>query len=255
MTFTRWSLYKIQVICLLLGAVVSPRGISSPSLPSVGNTAKPPDLSPDEILRKADEIRSPSGSFKMKVALETPGEDPYQYEIHIGGKDASMIKSLLPKREVGKNFLMVKSDMWAYIPNLRRAVRVTLNQKLSGQAVNGDIGRMRWHGDYQATIESQTPESWVLYLKALEKNLTYDQIRLWVAKKDFHPIKGEYLTQTGKPLKRIAFREFRDMAGALRPVDMLIENAQKSDEKSVLKILEMETATFPAQHFTQSNLQ
>jgi outer membrane lipoprotein-sorting protein len=223
---------------------------------SIGLSAPlPKEMSPDQILQRADEIRSPSGSFKMKVSLETPGEDPYQYEIHIGGKDTSMIRSLIPKREVGKNFLMVQSDMWAYIPNLRRAVRVTLNQKLTGQAVNGDIGRMRWHGDYQAVIESQTADHWVLFLKALRKDLTYDQIRLWVAKKDFRPIKGEYLTQTGKPLKRISFREFRPMAGELRPVDMLIENAQKSDEKSILRILEMEAATFPAQHFTQSNLQ
>lgn len=220
-------------------------------------TGKTPEKTTDplEILKLSDEIRSPSGSFRMKVAVESPGEETFEFEIHIGGKDASLIKTLLPKREVGKNFLMLDADMWAYLPNLRRAVRVTLNQKLTGQAVNGDIGRMRWYGDYNPTIEAQTPDEWTLFLTANRSGLTYDQIRLWIDKKNFHPVKGEYLTKTGKPLKRITFQDFRYLAGGLRPVSMLIENVQKPTERSTLKIMEMESAQFPAQHFTQANLQ
>ena len=222
----------------------------------VGQSPESPKTQdPLEILKESDEIRSPSGSFRMKVAVESPGEETYEFEIQIGGKDASLIKTLLPKREIGKNFLMLDADMWAYLPNLRRAVRVTLNQKLTGQAVNGDIGRMRWYGDYKATIESQNQDQWTLFLTATRSGLTYDQIRLWIDKKNFHPIKGEYLTKTGKPLKRITFLEYRYLAGALRPVAMLIENIQKPSERSTLKILEMESAQFPAQHFTQANLQ
>lgn len=233
----------------------APQGPLTPPPKETPPESSPVSPDPSLILKEADEIRSPSGSFRMKVAVESPGEDTYEFEIHIAGKDSSLIKTLTPKREVGKNFLMLDADMWAYLPNLRRSVRVTLNQKLTGQAVNGDIGRMRWFGDYKPTIENQTPEHWVLFLTALRSGLTYDQVRLWIDKKNYHPIKGEYLTKTGKPLKRINFLEYRQLAGALRPVTMLIENIQKSSEKSTLKILEMEPAQFPAQHFTQANLQ
>jgi len=236
-------------------------GGSAPATPASGPAASPSGVSsqrsvdPLQILKEADEIRSPSGSFRMRVAVESPGEDTWEFEIHIAGKDASLIKTLVPKREVGKNFLMLDADMWAYLPNLRRSVRVTLNQKLTGQAVNGDIGRMRWFGDYKPVVESETTDHWVLFLTALRGGLTYDQVRLWINKKDFHPLRGEYLTKTGKPLKRITFQEYKPLAGGMRPVSMLIENVQKSSEKSTLKILEMESAQFPAQHFTQASLQ
>lgn len=212
-------------------------------------------LSADEILKKTDEIRNPSGTYRMKVSVTSSGDETYQFEIHIGGKEESLIRTLEPKREVGKNFLMSGADMWAYLPNLRRSVRVTLNQKLTGQAANGDISRTRWYGDYDPVIEAETPTQWVLFLTANKVGLTYEKIRLWVDKDTIRPNHGEYLTKTGKLLKKITFRKFTEIAGGLRPSDMLIENAQKTDEYSVLKILEMESTSFQNGHFSQSNLQ
>ena len=42
------------------------------------------------------------------------------------------------------------------MPSLKRAIRVSLSQKLMGEAANGDISRMRWYGDYNVKIEKQT---------------------------------------------------------------------------------------------------
>lgn len=207
-----------------------------------------------EILTKADEIRAPSSSYLMEVSVESNDSPEFQFEIAIGGKTTSLIKTRKPAREVGKNFLMHGEDMWAYIPNIRRSVRVTLNQKLTGQAANGDISRMRWAGDYEAAIESETPDHWVLFLTAGKKGLTYDKIRVWINKTNFRPIKGEYLTIQSKPIKYISFAEYGEVGGALRPVRMVIESATKAGDQSVLRILSMRQTDLPISMFTQNSL-
>lgn len=208
----------------------------------------------DEILARADEIRAPSGSYTMQVSVESTDAPTFEFDISIGGKEASLIRTKKPAREIGKNYLMHGEDMWAYIPNIRRSMRVTLNQKLTGQASNGDISRMRWHGDYAAVVESETPDQWVLFLTAAKKGLTYEKIRVWIDRKTYRPVKGEYLTLQGKPIKFITFAEYAEIGGAVRPVHMVITSATRADDQSVLRILGMRATELPASLFTQNNL-
>lgn len=212
-------------------------------------------LSAEQILEKADEIRNPSSTYKMEVSVESTNDPTFKFEINIGGKESSLIRTLEPSREVGKNYLMLNENMWAYIPNIKRAIRVTLNQKLTGQAANGDISRMRWYGDYDGKIESENADQWVLFLTAKRTGLTYDKIRVAIDKKNFRPMHGEYLTTQGKVLKKIQFVEYAAMAGAIRPIKMVLTNAQKEGEQSTLRILKMADSTFPANFFTEGNLQ
>ncbi len=228
---------------LLLGCLLSPMG---PLL--AAETA-------DEILKKADEIRAPSDAYRMEVTVESSSDKSlFRFELNIGGKDASLIRTLEPSREVGKNFLMLQEEMWAYIPNIKRSLRVTLNQKLTGQASNGDISRMRWYGDYDSVLEKEDDKSYQLLLTAKKRGLTYEKIRVWVLKSSYRPERGEYLSSEGKPLKFVQFSEFKEFAGALRPSRILIENAHKKDDFSVLEIKTMKQTKFPDSFFTQNNL-
>ncbi|WP_141734662.1 outer membrane lipoprotein-sorting protein [Oligoflexus tunisiensis] len=211
--------------------------------------------SADEILQKADEIRAPSESYRMEVSVESSDDSRFRYEIKVGGKESSIIRTLEPAREVGKNFLMLHEDMWAYVPNIKRSLRVTLNQKLTGQAANGDISRMTWVGDYKPTLESQTDKEWVLLLKAERRGLTYDGIRVWVDKSNYRPLRGEYLSLQGKVLKRVEFTGYKSIAGNVRPTNIRIENADRKEDYSILRILDMQKAEFSSTLFTQNNLQ
>lgn len=215
----------------------------------------PAQLSPTEILARADEIRSPSGSYQMQVEVESSDGSKSSFQVDISGKDATLIKSQAPAREVGKNFLMIGQDMWAYLPNIRRSIRVALNQKLSGQAVNGDISRMRWRDDYEPTLEKDEADAWILLLRSISTGTTYEGVRVWIAKDSFRPIKGEFLTKSGRILKRVQYAEYRDIGGGLRPTVVRIENADKADEFSVLRIISMREKEFSSSHFTQSALQ
>ncbi|NBU20906.1 outer membrane lipoprotein-sorting protein, partial [bacterium] len=125
----------------------------------------------DDILQKADEVRNPSQSYSMKVRVlrGEAKEFTSSFEVFIQGNQKTLIRTLEPNRDRGRNLLMLGEEMWAFIPNLNRSVRVSLSQKLTGEAANGDLSRMRWSGDYSAVIEKQGAEQWTLLLTARKK--------------------------------------------------------------------------------------
>src|SRR5262249_12942435 len=129
----------------------------------------------EEILKRADAVRNPADSFEMTVEVMSSGQDePRVFDVKLKGKDKTLVKTLSPSADRGRNLLMLAEDMWAYVPNLGRPVRVSLSQKLTGQAANGDISRMRWSGDYDVAIEAEFAKGWVLALNANKEGLTYD---------------------------------------------------------------------------------
>jgi outer membrane lipoprotein-sorting protein len=207
---------------------------------------------PDEILRAADDIRNPSESFFMHVTV-TGNDASSAFEVYTKGKDKTLIKTVAPIRDVGRDLLMLQENMWAYIPNLKRAVRVSLNQKLTGQTANGDIARMRWFGDYAATLEKETTDVWQLKLEASKKGLTYDRLRAFVQKKTFRPIKAEYLSSSDVLLKTAVFEGYKTMAGKMRPTIIKI-TGNKSSETSTIEISKMESRDLPASLFFQETL-
>lgn len=211
-------------------------------------------LSPKEIVKKADAIRNPASSYRMIVSVDSSEDDAKEFEVLIQGNARTVIRTKSPARDKGRNLLMLEEDMWSYIPNLKRAVRVSLSQKLTGQTANGDISRMRWADDYDAKIESETKDHWVMHLKAKKKGLTYEQLRVWIHKNDFHPIKAEYLSVGGKVLKNAKYEGYKMLAGINRPTEIVIQDAIKETDRSTIHILEMESREFPAALFQQSNL-
>lgn len=223
------------------------------SLPAIAAALSSP--APEEILGKADAVRNPGESYLMTVEITSPqSSDRSVFEVAIRGNDKTLVKTIEPARDRGRNLLMLEQDMWAYIPNLKRAVRVGLNQRLTGQAANGDISRMRWRGDYTANLESETATEWVLFLTAVKKGLTYDKVRVWVRKDGFQPAKAQFLTLSGSPLKEASYEGYESIAGAVRPTEIHIRDAIRPDETSVIHVVEMSLKDFPESLFNQNNL-
>ncbi len=225
-------------------------------IPTIQNIRASQRVSSEEILSKADQVRNPAESFSMKVDVLSghEKEDHSSFEVSIQGNHKTLIKTLAPIRNRGRNMLMLDEEMWAFVPNLNRAVRISLAQKLSGQAANGDISRMRWSGDYDSTIESETPHEWTLLLTAKKKGLTYEKMRIWIEKTTFYPNKADFLTLSGTPLKSALYEDFQEIAGKIRPTTIRIQDAIRSQDISWIQIKEMKVKKFPASFFNQNAL-
>jgi outer membrane lipoprotein-sorting protein len=213
--------------------------------------------SPDSIVKKVDDIRNPADNYFMKVEIKDSGSDTnrWVYDVSLSGNTKTLIKTVEPAREQGRNFLMLEQDMWAFLPNLGRAVRVSLSQKLNGQASNGDISRMRWTGDYTSIIEKETPTEWTLFLTANKKGLTYEKVRVWVNKSDYHPTHAEFLAASGKILKKAFYQAYKPMSGKVRPTQILIQDAVRETDKSMITILNMGPKSFSPALFNPKSME
>lgn len=208
---------------------------------------------PAEWVKKADNIRNPAATYEMKIKVETP-ENTSVFQVHLKGQDKTLIVTQEPARDKGRNMLMLDRDFYAYVPNLKRSMRLSLAQKLSGQVANGDISRTRWYGDYSVTKESETGDEVQLLLKGNKDNLTYAWIRLWLKKGSFQPQRAEYLGLNGKTvLKRAFFEDYKNVAGALRPTTLKIEDTNK--QVSHIRILSMGKRDYSDSFFTVRNME
>ncbi|KHD89237.1 MAG: hypothetical protein OM95_05345 [Bdellovibrio sp. ArHS] len=208
---------------------------------------------PAEWVKKADNIRNPAESYEMKIRVETP-ENNSVFQVFLQGQDKTLIVTKEPARDKGRNMLMLDRDFHAYVPNLKRSMRLSLAQKLSGQVSNGDISRTRWYGDYDVTKEADNGKEVQLLLKGNKDNLTYAWIRLWLKKGSFEPLRAEYLGLNGKTvLKKAFFEDYKNMAGAVRPTTLKIEDTNK--QVSYVRILDMGKKTFGESFFTVRNME
>lgn len=210
---------------------------------------------PNEILKKADDIRCPAEDFVMNVTILDKKENKEsKLEVFTKGQTKTLIKTLAPARDKGRNLLMLDESMWAWVPNLNRSVRVSLNQRLMGEAANGDISRMRWAGDYDVKIKSEDKTKWVLDLVAKKKGLTYEKIQAHVEKSSYRPIKAFYLSLAGKPLKVAVFKDYKNLAGAQRPSQIQIRDANVRDKLTIIQIESIEKKSLPEAMFSQESL-
>lgn len=208
---------------------------------------------PEQMVMKADEIRNPGESYYMKIKVQTPDGDSV-FDVHIKGQDKTLIVTKEPARDKGRNMLMIDRDFNAYVPNLKRSMRLSLAQKLSGQVANGDISRTRWSGDYTVTKEKEDADEVQLLLKGNKDNLTYAWIRLWLKKSNSQPLRAEYLALNGKTtLKRASFEDYKSISGAVRPQTLKIQDTNK--QTSYIRILEMTKKSYEDSFFTKRNME
>ncbi len=211
-------------------------------------------LTPEDIIKRADAIRNPSESYSMQVSLtDNQGSEESAFEVYLKGNDKTLIKTMAPKRDVGRNMLMLEENMWLYISNLKRSVRISLSQKLSGQAANGDISRMRWYGDYDVKKDGEDKKTWFLHLTAKKKGLTYEQIKVTIDKKTFRPLKASYLSLNGMPLKYVDFADYKLMEGMDRPSRLVITDATNKTKVTNVIIKEMKKMALPDSLFNKNN--
>jgi len=210
----------------------------------------------DDLLLEIDKYRNPSDAYSMNVRIvSTTEKEESSFLVYLKGSDKTLIKVLGPKKTLGRNMLMIGENMWVYIPNIRRSVRVSLSQKLTGEAANGDISRMRWAGDYTHKIEKKEAKQWQLSLEATKKGLTYSKINVWIDAKDKRPLKAEFLTLSGKTIKTATYEKYEKVLGMMRPSQIHIVDNLKKDQYSDIYIEKMENKNFPDSLFTEKSLE
>jgi hypothetical protein len=175
------------------------------------------------------------------------------------GNDNTIVQVLEPASERGQAMLMRGRDLWIFMPSVSQPVRLSLSQRLTGQVANGDIARANFSGDYTPrllrTEEVDGHEHYVLELTAVDRGVTYSRVLFWVRKSNFHPHKAEFFSLSARLLKTCRYEEFKTLGGRVRPTRLVLRDALRAGDESVMDYSGMKLRDLPARMFSKDYLQ
>lgn len=221
------------------------------------------DIDADRIVREADKIRFPNDPFEiiaeMVTKKDSTEEDVLRMKIYSKGSKKVLAEFIYPPREKGKAILLVEENMWMYLPDLKKAIRVSPTQQLlNSNFSNGDILRTNFAGDYHAKLlgieRLEGNNVYQLELMSKKKETTYQRALYWVKKDNFMPVKAEFYSVSGKLLKTLNFVEFGNMGGSIRPVKMVMTNPFRRGEMSIMIFKVIEIVKLPDSKFNPTLL-
>lgn len=185
-----------------------------------GHAASASEIDAAALLKRSDTYRNGWPAFVTHVKITNyesgkPDEEKL-YEVSQKGIDKTYVEFLSP-REKGRHLLMLGDDMWVYLPDTSRPVRITPLERLSGDASNGDVARTNYATDYTPVyLRSEklgTIDCHVLELTARRKGATYQQIIYWLRTEDARPVRAEFYLTSGKHIKSATFDDYIQIGG------------------------------------------
>lgn len=214
------------------------------------------------IVEKADKVRFPAEGFQVDVVINStrPDKDPdiRKYRVLSKGNDNAVVMITEPASERGQIILMKGRDLWVFMPEVSQPVRISLAQRLTGQVANGDLARANFAGDYNPKVlrtETIGNEKYqVLELIAVDRSVTYQRVMYWVNDKSGWPLKAEFYSLSNRLMKKCSYENFQPLAGRVRPTRLVMEDAMRPGEKSVLEYSEMKLRDLPDKIFTKEYL-
>ena len=110
------------------------------------------------ILRLSDQSRNGWDAYYVRTTIRNFEDNELKeegvFDVDIKGMDKTLVKFLNADVK-GQYLLMVDDDMWIYMPNTRKPIRITPLQRLMGNASNGDVARTHYAQDYTAAFNRE----------------------------------------------------------------------------------------------------
>lgn len=225
-----------------------------PAWAQEGEKAAEAAVNAEEILSKAGKQLFPE-DFTAKVELVSTGADDakttYQMMLYKHEADKARADFLYPPLEEGRRMLRVGDQIWMYVADLKRPVKMSPKQSLMGSDFNnGDLMRLSFEEDYSATMKSQDDKHYVLELAAKSRSVAYDKVIYTIEKETFNSVKQEFYTSSGRLVKTLEYKDYKSYDGYTRPSVFVMTNALATDQTSVMKYLEFKAGeTLPAPQF------
>jgi len=222
------------------------------------------EIQAKEVLRQADAARGNLDGVTWTVDISEGDNESTSRTIRVQARGFNMLaETLSPPRQKGHKLLLVQNNMWFYKPDLSKPVPVSLRQKLSGRAANGDLASTNYAEDYTVLSISENDldgqACFVFELEAISRNVTYARIRYWVSKEQLVGLRADYYNTAGNKLLKTASMSYHNeviVDGIKRPFisKMQIRDAIDNRAATSLRFSIPELGEIPARIFNPNAL-
>ena len=216
-------------------------------------------LDGNEILLQVDKNMQPA-SYEMYRKLINVEPDGSKKEFVLysvkKGTSAAVALFLQPASEKGRATLRQDDNMWLYIPNVGKPIRITSLQSVVGGVFNNsDILRLDYSVEYTAEGVEDQGETYLLDLKATSTSVAYDHLKMTVDKKTNLPITIECYAVSGMLIKNLHYSKIKDFGdGLVRPSMLETDSPLYKGYKSVMLFAKIQRKEIPDEVFTLNYL-
>ncbi len=191
------------------------------------------------LLEKIDRNLEPEAyEMTRKLINEEPDGKRKEFILYSvkKGRDKVAALFLAPASDKGRSTLRQGDNMWLYIPNVGKPVRITSLQSVTGGVFNNaDILRVDYSEEYDVTSASEEGDHYLLDLKAKTGAVAYDRLKLTVDKKTVLPTRIEAYAASGMLVKTLHFKDIKDFGGGIRrPATVETDSPLYKGYKSVM---------------------
>lgn len=227
---------------------------------------------PQTLLAASDAVRNPGQPFRVTVTLtefekgqqvDTSSLTSYARTIDGSGQFASLLRFVQPARDTGKLMLKSGNDLWFFDPGTKASVRISPQQRLMGQASNGDVVTVNFARDYKASLageesiqdgERKNRRTYKLMLAGSTDDAAYSTIELWVDADNNAPLKARFFADSGRLLKTAYYRRFQQQLGAERPTETVIIDGLNPQAVTIVRFSDFTARNIPATWFQRDFL-
>ncbi len=225
-----------------------------------------------DIVAGADKVRNPDRPFRVTATVidyksgQAVGKNVYTVFSKLDpstGQFRDVMLYVEPPRDAGKILLLNGSNLWFYDPASHQSVRISPQEKLSGQASAGDVLTENLAVDYTPTILSsetiqdaskQQRACWHLELKAASDAATYNRVEYWVEQSTEYPIKAKFYADSGGLLKVLYYRNYAKRDDRMSPAQAVIVDAVDSASVTTVDLGEPHLQNIPDAWFNRDYL-
>lgn len=256
-------------------AVLTRRVIVAAGVGCLGaRPARAAEPNAQELLATTDTIRNPGRPFSVKVTLiefdagkqvDTSVLQSWSRPLEGGntGQYQTLLSFVEPARDAGKLLLRTGNDLWFYDPATKASIRIAPQQRLLGQAANGDVVTVNFAREYEASHkgeeevtdgERKTRRAHKLGLVAKSPSATYATVEIWVDVENGRPIRSRFFAESGRLLKTVFYRRFQSQLGRERPTENVIIDGLNPQSVTLMRFSDFATPNIPATWFNRDNL-
>lgn len=229
-------------------------------------------LTGQEIVKRSDDVRNPHVPFRLENRLTEYESGVVKNEVQLvgyskGDPKTGQFKNVViykkPARDFGKIVLFNGTVMWFYDPNSKSSVRISAQQRLIGQASEGDVVTVNFANDYAAKLlkEESLDDAdrskrlcWQLELAPKNEGAVYNKIEYWIEKGTFRPVKAKFFSDSGRLLKIAYYHKYEKYLGAERPTEVIIIDAVNSKLVTTMNFSNIQEKTIPDNWFQRDSL-
>jgi outer membrane lipoprotein-sorting protein len=233
----------LRSTCVLLACVLLP---ASPGIAAPDGQA---------ILEQVDRNLAPDSyeMYRKLVNIEPDGRRK-EFVIYTAkqGRDRMVGLFLEPPTDAGRTTLRQGDNMWLYIPDVGRPIRIaSLQSVVGGIFSNADLMRLDFSAEYAVTAIEEKPDSYRLSLKARTDTVAYDRLVMTVDRKLLLPLTIEAYAASGMLIKTLRYRDVKDFGdGIRRPSVLETESPLYRGYKAVMVFAKIKRRDFRDEVFT-----